>query len=237
VSDIAKIPPLSAGKHSSINEGACIMEAVGFVAGEPWSDHPKCACPVIGTFLRSWNDSLPDAERDTLLRPFITKLVGTRATPEIELRRSLMCADWLIRTHTPAWLRLAKLTAHADLLASLPEITSMTQFPPLRETLVAIRNDADAAWNAAGDTAWAAAWNVARVAARAAAGDVAWNAAWAAARAAAWAAAGDVAWDAAGDAARAALKPTLVELQQSAVVLVERMISCGEAMQFAGITE
>jgi hypothetical protein len=257
VSDIATIPPLSVGKHSSINEGACVMEAVAFVAGEPWSDHPQCACPVIGTFLRSWNDSLPDAERDTLLRPFITKLVGTRATPEIELRRSLMCADWLIRTHTPAWLRLAKLEAQAASLESLPEIIAMAQVPSLRGPIEAVRKDADAAWDAAeaaawdaardaaGDAArsaaeaaaWDAVWYAARSAAgdaaRSAAGDAAWYAAWYAARSAAGDAAGDAAWyaarSAAGDAAGDALKPTRDHLQQSALMLVERMISCGEA--------
>ena len=53
-------------------------------------------------------------------------------------------------------------------------------------------------------------------AARAAAGDAAWDAAWDAARAAAW--------DAAGDAAKKALAPTQLELQKSALELVERMI-------------
>ncbi len=38
----------------------CIMEAVAFMAGEPWSDSPACASPVIAAFLRSWNDALSD---------------------------------------------------------------------------------------------------------------------------------------------------------------------------------
>jgi len=58
------------------------------------------------------------------------------------------------------------------------------------------------------------------------------TAAWAAARAAARAAAGDAAWAAAGDAARAAagaaawdaLRPTVVELQRSALGLLSAMI-------------
>jgi len=58
----------------------------------------------------------------------------------------------------------------------------------------------DAAWAAARDAAWDAAW----AAARAAAGDVAGDAAWAAARAAARDVAGDAAWAAAWAAARAA---------------------------------
>jgi hypothetical protein len=85
-----------------------------------------------------------------------------------------------------------------------------------------------AAWDAARATAGAAAWAAARAAARAAAWDaardaaraVAWDAAWAAVRAAAWAAVGAAAGDAAGDA----LRPTVAELQVSALALVDRMI-------------
>ena len=62
-----------------------------------------------------------------------------------------------------------------------------------------------------GDAAWAAAGDAARDAARAAAGDAAWDAA----RAAAWA------------AARDALADTVVELQQSAADLFDRMIRAG----------
>lgn len=57
------------GAHAGIDGGMCIMEAVAFVSGEPWSDHPECACPVIGAFLRTWNDALPDNQRTDLLRP------------------------------------------------------------------------------------------------------------------------------------------------------------------------
>ena len=39
------------GSHKSGNE-MCAMEAVAFVAGEAWSDHPACASEVIGSFLR-----------------------------------------------------------------------------------------------------------------------------------------------------------------------------------------
>ena len=223
---IAHFGPLASGSHQPNGE-ACVMEAVAFVAGEPWSDHPECACPVISIFLRAWNDALPDNDRDQLLRPLIPRLINTRGSTALENRRSLMAADWLIRVHTPAWLRLAGLTAHADALSALPEITDMAQVPSIRGPIEAARRDAAAAWAAAwdtaGDAARAAAWDTAGAAAAAAA--------WAAARAAAWDAAGDAAWDAAGDAAGAAawaaLSATRLELQQSALALVERMIDLG----------
>ena len=198
---LAEITSLDSGSHTPDEGALCAMEAVAFVAGEPWSDHPQCACPVIGAFMRLWNDSLPDDERTALLLPLIPRLVGTRSTPDVESRRSTMAADWLVRVHAPAWLRLAGLTGQANALSSLPEITDFANTPSLRGPLEAARKDAAATGDAA----------------RAAAGAAAWDAA----RAAAWAAARDAAWD----AARAKLEPTRRDLQQSALTLVERMIA------------
>ena len=138
LSRLHQIPPLSKGSHDGPEDGMCILEAVAFVAGEPWSDHPPCACPVIGAFLRSWNDALPDGERDALLRPLIPRLVGTKGSAALERRRALMAADWLVRVQTPGWLRLAGLAAQADTVASLPEITDMAQCPSLMPVLEAV---------------------------------------------------------------------------------------------------
>ena len=205
---------LKAGAHSP-DSTFCVMEAVAFVAGEPWSDHPECACPVISAFLRSWNDALrSDADRDRLLKPLIRDLVGSRSSEEVEEKRALLCADWLIRKNTPTWLRLAGLTVRADILESLPEITSFAQIPSIRGPIDAARQDAYAAW----DAAWDAARDAARDAAGAAAGDAAGDAAWAAARAAA------------GAAGWAKLAPTVALLQDSALDLVKRML----AMRAAG---
>jgi hypothetical protein len=208
-SKLAQITELHHGGHRPNAEGRmCAMEAVAYIAGEPWSDTPQCASPVISAFMRAWNDGLPDAERTALLLPLIPWLVGTRGDEALEERRSLMAADWLVRVHTPAWLRLAKLDAQAELLERLPEITSMAQVPSIRGPLEAVRQDTAAAGAAARAAAWAAARAAAGDAAWAAAGDAAWAAAGDAAGAAAWAAAraaaGDAAWAAAGDAARAA---------------------------------
>src|ERR1700737_3417594 len=122
---------LKSGAHNP-DSTFCVMEAVAYVAGETWSDHPECACPIISSFLRSWNDALPtDTDRDRLLKSLIPRLVNTRKK-SLELKRGLMAADWLIRVHTPAWLRLAGLNAQAKQLEELPEITAMKQFPPIR---------------------------------------------------------------------------------------------------------
>src|SRR5579862_3687990 len=99
---------LKRGSHGASSGEMCVMEAVAYVAGEPWTDSPQCASPVIAAFLRSYNDSVDDEVRQTL-KPFIPRLVGTRGSDALEERRSLAAADWLVRTHTPAWLRLAGL--------------------------------------------------------------------------------------------------------------------------------
>ena len=219
---------LKSGSHHGLSDGMCAMEAASYIAGEAWSDHPECVCPVIAAFLRNWNDSLSNDERNALITPaLIAKTIGTRGSKDLEKRRSLMAADWLIRVHTPTWLRLAGLSEQAATIAGLPEITDMAQYPSLHASLEAVRKDAaaarnaarNAAWAAARNAAWAAAWDAAGAAAR----NAAWAAAWDAARNAAWAAAGA----AAGNAAWDVLKPTKTELQRSAGELIERMCAVG----------
>lgn len=145
------------GSGAENEKAMCVMEAAAYVAGEPWSDHPACTCPVITAFMVSWNDALPDdAERARLLKPLIPKLIGTRGSRALESRRATMAADWLVRVHTPAWLRLAGLAEQAATLADLPEIADFAATSGLLPVLKSIRKDADAAWDAAGDAAWGA---------------------------------------------------------------------------------
>jgi hypothetical protein len=206
--------PLLAGAHSP-NGKMCVMEAAAWMAGEPWSDRPKCVCPTIGAFMRSWNDSLPDDEtRGRLLKPLLPLIIDTAHGQKIATVRSFMAMDWLARTCAPAFLDLTpSLATHAATLRALAPTVD----------LKSASSAGDAARAAAGDAAWDAAWDAARDAARAAA----WAAAWAAAGDAARTAAGDAAraaaWDAAGDAAWAALKPTIEAMQASAQDLVRRM--------------
>ena len=243
---LAVVTKLYPGKHDPGSEEMCVMEVVSFVTHEGWGDHPPCVCPVLGTFMRAWNDGISDDdERTALLLPFIPRLINTRGSEKVARRRATMAADWLIRVHTVAWLGLAKLDKHADLLASLPEITDFAQCPSLMPALTEVCNNTESAWDAASAAARAAAsdaasatardaaWAAARAAASDAASATAWDAASAAARAAAsdaasaaaWDAASAAAWDAARAAARSALAKTKFNLQQSAVTLVDRMIA------------
>jgi len=96
--------PLREGKHEPPNGDfrACILEAASYIANEPWSDQPQCVCPTIRNFMVSWNDSLPrDEDRDRLLKPLLTKIVGTRSeVPGVVERRAYMALDWQVRVHT-----------------------------------------------------------------------------------------------------------------------------------------
>jgi len=210
----------------------CIMEAVAYIAGEPWSDSPDCASPVVSAFLRSWNDDLSDADRDRLLPAavWVPRLVGSRGDPATEERRAYLALDWLIRVHTPAWFDLVpSLASHAEALRALPEVVDLASAVASKDLVYAAEAAAlAAAWAAAGHAARAAAGHAAWAAAGDAARAVAWAAAGDAARAVAGAVAGYVALAAASDAAGYALCPTVETLQASALDLLDLMLACGE---------
>jgi len=214
---LAQITTLSRGWHHSFAEGVCVMEAVALIAHEPQSNAPNCASAVIGEFMRTWNDGLAQKDRDALILPLVPRLVGTRGSEALENRRAALAADWLVRVHAPAWLRLAGLTARADAIANLPEIVDFTNTPRLFGPLEAAQNDAvaaraawDANWDAGWGTDWDADWDAARVTAWAvarAADRMDTDANWSVAANAAWVTAWAAAKAAAADGAKAKLGP------------------------------
>ncbi|WP_146170108.1 hypothetical protein [Bosea sp. 124] len=104
-----------------------------------------------------------------------------------------MAADRLVRTYTPVWLNLAGLREQARLLYALPPITELAQAFDMRTVLARVSHEAnaealgvgEAGWIKASDDCWASAWAAAYDAARLAAHDPAWISAAAASRAAA----------------------------------------------------
>jgi len=157
---------LAEGAHDNPDDGMCVMEAVAYIAGEPFSDHPACASTVVGAFLRAWNDALPDSDRQQLKR-YISRLVGSKGTADQEDERAWMALDWLVRSYTPVWLRVAGLHDQAGRMEGLPEFKAGMDVPSVRPVIDAVRKDArDAAVAAAGAAAGAAARAAARDAAR-----------------------------------------------------------------------
>ena len=218
---------LDQGASSSFDEGHCALEVVAWLAGEEHSDHPQCTSAVVGDFVRSWNDRLPDEDRDRLLKPLLPCLVGSAGDSDTELARSYLALDWLIRVHTPAWLDVVEsLKPHAAKLRGLGEITDLDRVNAAQPMIRAAGNAAGAI---AGDGTRVAAWDAARVAARVAAGNAAGAAAGDGTRAAVWDGTRAAAWDAAWDAAGVALKPIVLTLQDSARDLVCRMLAVGES--------
>lgn len=132
-------------------------------------------------------------------RPLIPDLIGTREDGH-DQTRSLLALDWIVRTWLPTWLQLAHLDDEARALRDLAQIvdidTATAAGPIVRDAQAKAREKRPAAWAAAGAAAGAAARD----------------------------AAGAAAWDAARDAARDHLRPTVTELQRSAIDLYRRMI-------------
>ena len=134
---------LDSGGHNSVEKGSCLLEAASYVAGEPWSDHPKCVSQVLGAFGRHLNDGLSDENRQKLI-PFIPLLLSTADDGQDPARRR-MAADWSIRVGTPRWLDAAGLTdAAARLRALAPIVDDATMYAAQSEARKA-RDEAYAA--------------------------------------------------------------------------------------------
>jgi hypothetical protein len=95
---------LSQGKHISPEDGACVMELASMLAGEPFSDHPRCACPVIASFLRAYNDSVEDSRRQDLYA-YASQMVGTRSTAAVQRARGQRLATWELHLRRRHWTR------------------------------------------------------------------------------------------------------------------------------------
>src|SRR3954466_5717904 len=80
---------LSQGKHRDPDHGACVMELASMLAGEPFSDRPRCVDPVIAGFLRTYNDGLDDRRRQDLY-PVASEVVGTRSVASVQAERAPM---------------------------------------------------------------------------------------------------------------------------------------------------
>jgi hypothetical protein len=63
------------------------------IGGEGFSDRPDCVCPVIGAFLRSWNDGVGYADRQRL-EPYASLIVGTGGYRRISRIRRDMCLSY-----------------------------------------------------------------------------------------------------------------------------------------------
>jgi len=70
-------PTLTAHAHLSPDDGICLMELVSLLAGEPFSDHPRCTDPTLATIGRVVNDELSTGARQALV-PLARDFAGRR---------------------------------------------------------------------------------------------------------------------------------------------------------------
>ena len=147
---------LDEGSHKSPEQGHCLLEVVSMLAGEKFGDSPRCVDPVLAAFGRSWNDRLPDDERQSL-KQYIPLLAGTYQGPKLQVRRAFMALDWLWRVNAPMWLEhVPELAEHAAALRALAPITAELGEA---ERTAAIDQANEAAWAAMAARAARAAWD------------------------------------------------------------------------------
>jgi hypothetical protein len=96
---------LGKGKHSSPDDGACVMELASMLAGESFTDHPTSVCPVIGSFLRAYNDSVDDERRQDLYE-YASKVVGSRTSADVQRARAEHLMTWALQFQRTRWTRL-----------------------------------------------------------------------------------------------------------------------------------
>jgi hypothetical protein len=141
---------LSQGKHRGPDHGACVMELASMLAGEPFSDRPRCVDPVIAGFLRTYNDGVGEAHRQDLY-PLAAEVVGTRATSAVQAERARMCMAWAQARHGERRRGPLRLLPARPLLADerLGADAAGTLAGRLAAKLVARRRSSDGAHQAA----------------------------------------------------------------------------------------
>lgn len=153
---------LSAGKHASPEEGLCAMEVVAFLDGKSHTDHPRCACEIIGAYVRHINDHMPDDVRQQLL-PYLHRLVGS-VSEELEQERHEYFAWQTILVFAPAALRaqgyrrFARVLQNAETLGSARLIADVIQRGVMKKEPGPELTPAQLAAHRAGRAAGAAMW-------------------------------------------------------------------------------
>jgi hypothetical protein len=89
------MPILVVGRHRSPRHGACLMEYTSVLAGERFSDSPRCTDPVLAAVARAVNDYSSDAARQRIA-PYAGDLTGAHgAGDDVQrgiVRRCLLTA-------------------------------------------------------------------------------------------------------------------------------------------------
>ncbi|HVW44020.1 MAG TPA: hypothetical protein VHC18_21980 [Amycolatopsis sp.] len=74
---------LDRGRHFGPRAGGCFMEVASVLAGERWSDHPRCTHPLLAEAVRLINDQVGDESRQRLVRLIPDVIGANRRHPVI----------------------------------------------------------------------------------------------------------------------------------------------------------
>lgn len=129
---------LTVGAHLDPQDGACLMETVSILAGQPWSDAPPTTHPLLAHLGRLVNDAVSTAERPRLL-PFAPRLVHLNSTdPGTDARLAELTTAYALSVHPTfptAWM-------HAVARRQLRLTTTPLPVGRLRRTLTQLRRRA-----------------------------------------------------------------------------------------------
>lgn len=120
-----RLPMLDRGQHTGHARGACVMEYVSVLAGEVFSDHPRCTDPALAHLARVVNDCIDDNNVRARLALLAPDMIGTRnRDPRVVATLTLVCLRATARaaeqTHGPelgqhikrASARLTRISGH-----------------------------------------------------------------------------------------------------------------------------
>lgn len=103
---------LQPGMHGAPGPGShvpfmCLMEAISYIAGEPWSDRPRCVSPLLVGYGRMVND-LTDPHTRQKLKALIPSLLGTgrdrHQAQTDDSERTFLLASSMMRRWLPDFL-------------------------------------------------------------------------------------------------------------------------------------
>jgi len=125
---------LSIGAHLSPDDGACLMELVSAVAGEPWTDAPRCTHPLVAHVARLVNDASSDAGREQLLRYLPVLAQARNDEHSVYPRIALACASLGLRNHRSPLLAYLHDAARRQLVAEA-DVSRRHPFVRLRRSM------------------------------------------------------------------------------------------------------
>jgi hypothetical protein len=79
------LPVLEAGAHRDAEAGSCLMEYVSVLAGERFTDRPRCTHPALAAVAWQVNDAVSSGARQQLARRAVT-LIGLGREPGVDVR-------------------------------------------------------------------------------------------------------------------------------------------------------